>query len=263
MQSIQIPGLSVFFMVISVILIFGLPVTLFVVCRKKAGAKVIPLMAGIAGFVVFALVLEGMIHNLVLGRTALRANPAAFAVYGIFMAGIFEESARFIAFHILKKKFHTIGTGLAYGIGHGGIEAILLAGLATINSLAASIMVNTGNIATLTGNLEGAVLEQAQAQINALASTAPPMFLVGGLERVFAIGIQLALSVIVFYGVCGKKSWWLYPLAILAHAAIDLPAVLMQIGVIQNVVVVEVLVGLCSIALLLAARYVHRRLRVA
>ncbi|MDR0538038.1 MAG: YhfC family intramembrane metalloprotease [Tannerellaceae bacterium] len=62
------------------------------------------------------------------------------------MAGLFEETARFISFKILKKKYNGIGTGLAYGIGHGGIEAVLLAGLSMIVSIVFCIMINTVGI---------------------------------------------------------------------------------------------------------------------
>ena len=67
------------------------------------------------------------------------------------MAGIFEETARFVSFKILKKIFTGISTGLSYGIGHGGIESVLLAGFSMIAGLVFGILINTGNIGIITG----------------------------------------------------------------------------------------------------------------
>lgn len=46
--------------------------------------------------------------------------------FGILAAGIFEETARLIGFHLLKKSYPTFATSLAYGLGHGGIEMLIM-----------------------------------------------------------------------------------------------------------------------------------------
>jgi uncharacterized membrane protein YhfC len=257
----QVSIFSMVFMGISAIVSIGLPIILFVIFYKKYNAKITPMIVGIAGFVLFALVLERSIHTIVLDKFALREKPLVYIIYGILMAGTFEETARFVSFRILKKKHNGIGTGLAYGIGHGGIEAILLAGLSMINAIIFSIILNTGNIETITGKLQGEALEQINAQITTLLTTSPYLFLVSGIERVFAICIQLSLSIIVFYSVYGKNKLWLYPFAIILHAIVDIPAAAMQVGVIKNIVLVELLLLLGTIGLTIMAKYIHQRLK--
>jgi uncharacterized membrane protein YhfC len=205
------------------------------------------MIMGIAGFILFALILERSIHSIFFGKFTLREKPLVYIIYGIFMAGIFEETARFISFKILKRKYNSIGTGLAYGIGHGGIEAILLAGLSMIDAIIFSIILNAGDIETITGKLQGETLEQINTQITTILTTSPYLFLVSGIERVFAICIQLSLSIIVFYSVYGKNKLWLYPLSIILHAIIDIPAAAMQVGVIKNMFLVELLVFIGAI----------------
>jgi uncharacterized membrane protein YhfC len=177
------------------------------------------------------------------------------------MAGIFEETARFISFKILKKKYNGIETGLAYGIGHGGIEAIVVGGLPMVNTIVVSIMINTGAIETITGALQGAALEQTTAQLTVLLTTPSYSFLAGGIERLFAIGLHMSLSIIVFYSVYGKNKVWLYPLAILLHAVMDIPAAAMQAGVIKNVYVVELFGFISAIIFIVIARYIHKKLK--
>jgi uncharacterized membrane protein YhfC len=256
----QVSGLSIVFMGLSAIIAFGIPIILFVIFHKKYNAPFLPIIVGIVGFVIFALGLERTIHAIVLGRFALREKPFIYVLYGILMAGIFEETARYISFNILKKKYNTIGTGISYGIGHGGIEAILLVGIAMVNNTVISVLVNTGSVETITGNLQGALLEQANMQIANLIAIPPYQFLVGGIERIFAMSTQISLSLIVFHAVFCKDKWWLYPMAIIIHAIVDIPAVLMQVGVIKSILLVEFLVCICSIALIILAIRITKKI---
>jgi uncharacterized membrane protein YhfC len=257
----QVSVLSMVFMVISAIVSIGLPLFLCVTFYKKYNARILPMIMGIAGFILFALILERSIHLIILDKFALREMPLVYIIYGIFMAGIFEETPRFISFKILKKKYNGIGTGLAYGIGHGGIESILLAGLPMINAIIFSIILNNGNIETITGKLQGEALEQINTQIVTLSTTSPYLYLVGGIERLFAICIQLSLSIIVFYSVYGKNKLWFYPFAIILHAIVDIPAAAMQAGVIKNTYLVELLVLVAVIILIVITKYIHKKLK--
>ncbi|GHT81921.1 putative membrane protein YhfC [Bacteroidia bacterium] len=218
---------------------------------------------GAAAFVVFAMILEQIIHRVVLhpsptGEIALKSQPALYVLYGCFMAGIFEETARFIMFSLLKKKYSGIGTGLSYGIGHGGVEAVLLAGVAMISSLVFSVMINNGTTDLLPASVQGAAMDKI---VTTLTDTAPYMFLISGVERIFAIVIQISLSVIVFYSVYSTGKGWLFPAAILLHAIIDCPAAMMQTGVITNVFLVEGLVAISAVLVSCLAVRVHKKLK--
>ena len=257
----QVSVVSIIFMAISAFVSIGVPVAIFFVFRKKYDAKYIPMITGAAAFIIFALVLEQSVHLVVLKNFALKEKPVLYILYGIFMAGLFEETARFISFNILKKKYDGISTALSYGVGHGGAEAILLAGASMITNIVFCVIINTGNTEILTGKLQGEALEKMNTAISTLISTAPPMFLLSGLERIFAICIQISLSVLVFYSVYGKNKTWLFPLAILIHALIDVPAAAAQVGVIKNVLLVEGIVCLCAIAAAVFAGKVHKKLK--
>ena len=254
---------SIICMVISAVISIGLPVALFIFAYKKYNAKFLPLVIGAAAFIIFVLILEQLVHSFVFKAFPLREKPFLYIIYGIAMAGIFEETARFISFKILlKRKYTGIQTSLSYGIGHGGIESVIIVGINIIAAIVISILINTGNSALLTGNLQGAALVQIETQIRTILTTPPYMFLLSGLERMFAIVIQIALSVIVFYSVFCKGKIWLYPLAILLHAIADISAAAYQVGIITNVFAVECLVGLCAILITLFSMAVHKKLKI-
>jgi uncharacterized membrane protein YhfC len=83
-------------------------------------------------------------------------------------------------------------------------------------------------------------------------------YLIGGFERIFALCIQISLSVLVFYSVVLKDKLWLFPLAILFHAVANILPSIMQAGVLNNVLIAEGSVCLFSILILLFTKYMHK-----
>ena len=255
---------SILCMAVSALVSIVVPVALLIIFRKKYGAKIVPALVGAAAFVVFAMVMEQAMHMLVLkpgedGSKWLSAYTLGYMVYGSLAAGVFEETGRFLSFKLLRKRYGGIRTALSYGVGHGGIEAILVGGTSMISTIAISVMANAGS-AALT---EGPNAELAARQLQAIAGTPPAMFLIAGAERLFALTIHIALSVIVFYSVYGERKIWLYPAAILLHALIDAPVALSQVGVLTNVLALEGLVLFCAVVLALLAVYTHHKLKSA
>lgn len=260
----MVPVLSMVFMVVSLVIAVGLPVALLILARKRYGSGILPAVIGAAAFILFAMVLEQILHMLVLrpdaqGGIALMRQPILYMLYGGFAAGIFEETARFLVFRVFKKKTAGVRNALSYGIGHGGIEAILIVGLSMISNLMLAAIINAGMADTLTVGATAEVAAQTQASIAQLVATPPYMFLLAGAERVMAIAIHIGLSVIVYYAATKKGKLWLYPLAIVLHAVIDFPAALMQAGVLTNVFAVEGLMLAGTVAVVCVAWQVYRR----
>ena len=97
---------------------------------KKYQVNITTILVGAGVFFVFALVLESMVHQVVLqgpnGKIILD-NIWYYALYGGLAAALFEETGRFLAMKfVLKKEPGTALTAVGYGIGHGGIEMLLI-----------------------------------------------------------------------------------------------------------------------------------------
>jgi len=258
----MIPVLSIVFMGVSAVISIGLPIALYVALRKNYGLKAVPMLVGAAAFIVFAMVLEQLLHYFVLrpapdGTIGLKNNPLLYMLYGCFAAGIFEETARFLSFSLLKRKYGGIGAGLSYGIGHGGFESAILVGATLISSVVLSIAFNAGMIEKF------GLPAQTVEQLAAAKDMNPFLHLAGGFERISAVVIQISLSLIVWHSVIKKGKWWLYPVAILLHAAIDAPAALMQSGVLKSVVITEGIVAASAAALAAIAILTCKKLKDA
>lgn len=237
----MISTMSIIMMLFTTLVSIALPITLIVIMRLKYKASLKSFFIGAAAFFIAVQCVEGPINYYFLAgnkstASIITGNAILFMLYGGLMAGIFEETARYICFKFILKKERRIQDAISYGIGHGGIEAILLVGITYLANTIVSIMINLGT------PLENG-LELASAQ---LSSVEPYMFAIAGVERLATIIIQIGLSIIVFNSVKYDKKKY-YFLAILIHAFIDFPAVLAQRGVI-NIITVESIIILIAIA---------------
>ena len=167
---------------------------------------------------------------------------------------MFEETGRLCAFKLFFKNKNDRRESVMYGIGHGGVEAVLVSGLTMISYIAISAIINlSGGMAGLT--VLGIGEDTASVLMTAFTGTNPFMYLVSGIERIMAIAFHISMSVLVFAAVKQKGRGWYYPLAIGLHALLDLGAIAYQTGIIKSIIAVEgyvlVFTALCA---LLAAR---------
>ena len=228
----QVPVLSIVFMAVTGLFCIVAPFVLLVIFKKK-GADVLPFFIGCAVFVIFALILESILHNIILSKMPvgqkIRENTLYYALYGGLMAGLFEETGRFAAFKtVLKKRLGNDSNALQYGAGHGGIEALLLIGFSYVSNLIVSVLINSGQLGLISAQLSGVAADQMQAAVDTLVATAPWTYLLALAERIFAVATHICLSVIVWFAVKKHGKGWLYPLAILLHAAYDAIVVLLS-----------------------------------
>lgn len=248
-------------MVIAGLVGLAIPVLLFIWFRVKKKADILPFFVGCLVMLVFAFVLEAIVHRIVLGSDAgavIQGNTWLYALYGGLMAGLFEETGRFIAFKtILKKQQGKDVNALMYGAGHGGFEALSILGSAMLNNLIWSVLINLGQMDKLTNGLSGDILAQVENAISKLMTTPSYQFLLGGVERVFAVILHIALSVLVWFAV-KKRKFWLYPLAIFIHFFVDAATVVLA-GYDVPVVLVECVVGALAVAAALIAKLVWRK----
>jgi len=157
------------------------------------------------------------------------------------LAGIFEETARYILFKFRLKDVKTWNEGVLVGAGHGGVEAILV-GIFGAVTLISMIAMRNADLSTF--GVPADQLELANQQVAAYWSTSVFTAFLGLLERVFAVCLHLSLSVMVLYSVAYKKPIWFW-LALLWHAFVDAAAVYLL--PIVGAVALEGIVGLAAI----------------
>lgn len=259
----NIPTLSIAFMGVAMLCSILMFIFLLVFYRKKTKSRYSVFFIGCATFIVFALVLESIMHNIVLGKIpAIMDNMWLYALYGGLAAGVFEETGRYVAFRTVMRKSADKRDALMYGAGHGGIEVLLVLFMGMISNLVVSLLINGGMTDVLLASMpDEATAAQFTEQCAALADIAPYTFLLGIFERISAVMFHVSASVLVYYAAKNAKKRWLYPVAILLHAAFDAVAVIVsRLG--MNAILVEIMLFVTSLAITLVSARVYRNMKL-
>ncbi len=218
-----------------------LPLGLVLYFYKKERISIKAVLVGAAVFIIFQILTRIPLLQYLSAQawyTELMSNVIFASLFLSLTAGLFEETGRFLGFKYFLKDRLEWKNGVAYGIGHGGIEAIGLVGLSYISNIVFSLMINAGTFEqTLNASLGSTTAAAIKAQ---LINTSPLLLAVGGIERFFTLLIQIALSLLVLYAVMNQKPIYLL-YAILLHALIDIPAVLFT-AFYSNLLLVELIV---------------------
>lgn len=233
-------------MIFSLILSFVLPITLLILAMKKMKAKFTSFIIGCSVFVVFALMLESILHTVVFTATGtlLTDNIVLYGLYGALAAALFEETGRLIAMKYFMKQTLNKPNAIMYGIGHGGIEAILIVGLTCISNLMTALMINSGALQPSLELVDAELQQTTFEQLKVLWELPAWQFYMAGVERAIAITLQIALSVLVYKAVNNhsRKFWFL---AFGIHFAVDFLTVVINglgtpIWIVETVLFVSV-----------------------
>lgn len=250
---------SMFFMILTFLVSTILPILLVIFFYKKEKISLKVVFIGAIAFFIATQILEAPIHRMVLINNKTTAelfrNPWLYMLYGGLMAGIFEEVSRYLMFKFVLKGNRQWKDGLAYGIGHGGIEAMLIVGMTFFNNIIMALQINSGSFEKLL-QVEGAPVEALKAVYIQMVSSPSYIWGIASIERICAIIIQIALSLIVLYAIKERKNIYLL-LAILIHAVIDFPAALHQAGVIKSIAIIEefsIIVAVIALAFIVKSK---------
>ena len=229
----MVPVSSLILMAVNALLGFAIPVGLAVWLVRKHHARISTILIGAGTFIVFALVLESLLHQLVLKGphgASILGNTLRYALYGGLAAGVFEETGRFLSMKFLMKKEPAKPLpGIAYGVGHGGVEMLILFGITMINNLVISALINSEQADALFAKVPEEAAAQVQAQLDQLQTLGAGTLLIGLWERISALILHLGLSMLVWVAVRKGGKWlWLFPAAIALHALVDAGAILLQ-----------------------------------
>lgn len=246
----QVPAASIAAMIITAIIAIGLPIGLMIANRIKNHAAISSFFIGCGVFVVAALILEQIVHLIVFQITGdfLTGNSWLYGLYGGLAAAVFEETGRLLAMKVFLKKQLEEKNALMYGIGHGGAEAILIVGLSYISNIVTAFMINTGALEKSLGMLDETMTGTVVESVSALWTLPASQFYLAGLERVFAIGLQISFSLLMYYAVKdGKRS--LLAAVYGLHFAVDFVTVVAANYV--DVIWVEVLLAIMTIGIVI------------
>ncbi len=224
----MVSGTSILCMVITLVISLVLPIVLFIIYAvANKGKKVVSAwFLGAAGF----FVLQMLIRIPILNMFSLLPGFQSFAenyyvVYALtlgFSAGLFEVIGRLAVAKIMSKEL-TYERSMAAGLGHGGIEAMLLIGMTYINNLLYTMMINGGTFDTVLEQTAAMGVDVSSLYVieESLVNTAPYLFLLAGYERILTMICHAAMTLLVCYFVTKKQTLKGVVISLILHTVLD------------------------------------------
>lgn len=218
----------------SIVISVGIPLAVFIYLLIKQRSHLRYFLFGIIGFTVSQIILRLPLLAVVQETLWFTSLNLALPIVTFFLialsAALFEEPARLLFMRPVRNKEVDGKIPLFYGLGHGGIEALLLVGLPFIQ-----LLITQPTILTMQG-------------------WAP---LLGGLERLIAILVHVSLSYIVYTSIMARKKRY-FVLALALHTLIDFSIVIRLFD--ASALIIELVLLVCAVITAYLAKRVYRRI---
>lgn len=203
---------------------FGIPLAALIWLLVRRRGLLVPFLAGVATFtasqILTRIPLLGWLGKQAWYVRFAQNNLLLYAFLLALSAGLFEELGRYIAM-LLMRRHRGFPESLAFGVGHGGVEAVMI------------------------GVMAG--LFPALFQSTLFLAGQPPLAIaLTGIERLLTIVFHTALSVLVMRSVVARQKRWLV-IAIALHTALDMVAALWQLYQFASIWVIEGIILVVSV----------------
>jgi len=227
----MISALTILSCVFTLLVSLLLPVAILIVLAAKNRKQgiVSAWLLGAAGFFVTQILIRLPILTAIQGQgwfASFAQNHLFLYAFSLaFTAGLFELAGRFAVAKLMHKNL-TAKRSLAAGLGHGGIEAMILVGMTYVNNLIYIFMINSGSFDALLAQSAAMGVDVSQLELirTQFLTASPVMFLLAGFERILAMIAHVGMSMLVCYGVAHKKVLPCTLLCLGIHTFIDLTA---------------------------------------
>jgi uncharacterized membrane protein YhfC len=209
--------------------------------HRRTGAPLAAFGAGALVFLVSQVILR-LPWQIPLGRW-VQEHPKwliPFLLLSSLTAGLFEETGRWAGYRYLLRKERSLRIGVMFGLGHGALEAILLAGLPLAGLLVAWVMASRGLLPSR------AALEGVRHQTAALDAW---KVLLAALERASAMAAHVGLALIVLQMWMRGGIRWLV-LAIALHFTVNAVAAILVLVLHLSPVLGELVLVVLALAVL-------------
>ena len=161
----------------------------------------------------------------------INKNSDIFYAFTGICPGLFEETGKYIFLKYLLSSDKNKNVSVSYGIGHGGIECIII-GFSFLSYLFIKDKITE----------KGGLKESITFFTGVMSAS----------ERLFAFILQISLSVIIYKAIKEKK-FHFYIFGIIIHDMIDLIPLFKLKGILRSIPIIELIVCIYSLSVSILA----------
>ncbi|WP_073685998.1 YhfC family glutamic-type intramembrane protease [Streptococcus salivarius] len=235
------------FLFMTILAMLVIAIISLIILKKKWQFSIKLFLVGLIGFALPVMMIEGPV-NAVVFSGFVHSSKWFTIIYGGLMAGLVEETTRYVVFKVLAKKRSLMTSDIvAYGFGHGLSEFILLGVMGLLTYIIVLQAIHSGQTSQLPPLLV--------SQVKQLTGFAVVMSL---FERLVALVLQVLLTAWDFLAVTKHKLSFYFG-AILLHATIDFLAGAYQQGIVRNILLIEVMLAIYVLGVGLVTRQIWKK----
>lgn len=216
MGSVHFSEAALLGYVVAILLHFSLPIAAYILLYRYRAVRVFPVIIGAVVYLLTTRLNDIGVQMLFRGQSY--ANMMMIAAETVCL---WEECGRWAAMRYPVTGIRLAGSAVSYGIGHGGIEAVLR-GVRKCNILAIGLKLNRDGISALTAGLNAEQAANKVAQLQEYASCGLICNALDSLDAASNFGVHIALSLLIYRGVQWDNSRKMLPIAIGLHYLVNL-----------------------------------------
>lgn len=197
-------------LVVNILICFGIPIAACIYFYHKRLHCGHSVFMGMVVFLIAQLFLRLPIVDFIMAWPPMHDVLQNTWVYALFLgvtAGVFEEGGRYLGYLASMRENRRFVDAVAYAIGWGGLEAMLMVGVSSVNNLLIALFA-----------------DESVPLFASLEEMSPVAILLSGVERILYLVVQIGFSVLVLLAIRKGRAGLLWLAgAIALHLLVDAP----------------------------------------
>jgi uncharacterized membrane protein YhfC len=249
-----IPASSIIAMIAAIIFVVIIPIVIAIFLIRRYTMNLSAIILGGMMFIVFDTIFLSLFDSFVLGTVSttlnefIKSSPLNYTVYYAFIHALLYTAGFSVAFRMIMHSDTGVGSGIAVGLGCGGVSAILGTAYPMVNNVIAAMQINKSGADAFLANAEASNKQNMIDAVNALKNSNAADFLFSGYEKIMLFIIFVSAGVIIHLAITHRSAFAYLYAAMGMLLVVYIPSALYSTGVITSALVLESLMTLCAAA---------------
>lgn len=258
----KVPIISIIAMVFSLIVLIAVPVAYFIYLKNRGNIQMITLLGGLVAYMAGTGIVAQVIY---IGITFIKPvneylinNSNVSLMVSILISVTAELVSIFAIYKLLFKKIVGFDNGLLFGLGFFIGEIISTVGMSLFSSISLAMAINSNGIEAMFEGMEQSQIEESVYILKTFLEISTSEYLVQGIHTVFGFMFRIGLIVLIYMMFEKKLPMYFIAIVIAVRCIFTIPYVLYGIGIVNSVVVEEIIFAAITILFSLGVLYVMK-----